>query len=59
MKMNKNKIYRISTLNCRGLNNDLKLWQLATDMEDYKLDIMCIQETRFLENKMFEITSLI
>lgn len=48
-------LVKIGTLNCRGLNNDLKLKQLATDFEEYKLDILAIQETHLKETEITEI----
>ena len=39
------KYEKYATLNCRGLNNELKRRQLATDMDDYKIDYCCLQET--------------
>ena len=48
---------RCGTLNCRGIGNDLKQKQLATDMEDYNLDI-CIQETHIQGQDVVTIESL-
>jgi len=49
---------RCGTLNCRGIGNDLKQKQLATDMEDYNLDILCIQETHIQGQDVVTIESL-
>ena len=37
----------IGTFNVRGLLEEDKKTQLATDFENYKLDLLCIQETHF------------
>jgi len=55
--MERNKIFKIRSLNCRGLKMELKCRQLATDMDDYKMDILCIQETHLRENDIFVIIS--
>src|SRR6266516_3632351 len=48
----------IGTINCQGLNNDLKLRQVATDLEDYNLDILTLQETHLKESGQIIIESI-
>ena len=50
-------LQRIATFNVQGLQNDEKKQQLVEDFERYKLDILCIQETRISETETFQITS--
>ena len=41
-----NKTLNIGTFNVRGLNDEQKQIQLAQDIETYKVDILCLQETK-------------
>ena len=36
---------RVGTLNVRGLRQEIKRTNIASDIEKYKLDILLIQET--------------
>jgi len=47
----------IGTLNCRGIQSDIKKMQLANDMVKYKIYILAIQETHIKENSMPNITA--
>ena len=38
--------FTIGTFNVRGLNCDVKNHQLVQDLVDYKLDILCVQESK-------------
>ena len=38
--------FTIGTFNVRGLNCDVKKHQLVQDLVDYKLDILCVQESK-------------
>ena len=49
------KNFNVGTLNVRGLNSNLKIQQLATDMSKYQLAILAIQETKFKEEGISEI----
>ena len=40
------KNFSIATFNVRGLCDDTKKQQLATDITKYKVDIACLQETK-------------
>ena len=40
----------VGTINCRGLNTDLKRRLLATDLEDYNIDVLNVQETHVKES---------
>ena len=40
------KELRVATFNVRGLTKDYKKENLATDVERYKVDICCLQETK-------------
>ena len=45
----KKKTFKIGTFNVRGLTQDMKQKQLSCDMNTYKLDVLCIQETKVKE----------
>ena len=49
------KNFNVGTLNVRGLNSDLKIQQLATNMSKYQLAILAIPETKFKEEGISEI----
>eukprot|EP00795_Rhopilema_esculentum_P017828 gene17828-9525_t len=53
----KERRLRYGSLNCRGLNIDGKLKDLAEDMEKYRLSIMGIQETHWFGSDATEIES--
>src|SRR2546426_2177586 len=57
MDLNRSKYSKVGTLNCRGITCDLKPRQLATDMDDYKLDILFLQETHLKGKGEIQITS--
>ena len=40
------KTFKLGTFNVRGLTKDEKQGQLSNDMSKYKLDVLCIQETK-------------
>ena len=40
------KTFKLGTFNVRGLTKDVKQGQLSNDMSKYKLDVLCIQETK-------------
>ena len=41
--------FKLGTFNVRGLTQDTKQEQLSRDMNRYKLDVLCIQETKIKE----------
>ena len=43
------KVFKLGTFNVRGLSKDVKQTQLSNDMTKYKMDVMCIQETKMKE----------
>ena len=51
-------MWKLGSLNCRGINYNLKELQLATDFENYKLDFLAVQETHIKEQKILSIESL-
>jgi exonuclease III len=50
MRFRKGKDFNIGTFNVRGLVNGYKQEQLSRDIEKYKIDICCLQETKIRDN---------
>src|SRR5437867_3781432 len=55
---NKHDVLTFGTLNCIGLNCDLKKRQICTDLEDYKIDFLSVQETHMKESGELELESI-
>ena len=53
--MRRKNIFNIGTFNVRGLTDEFKQEQLVHDVEKYKLDICCLQETKITENRDINI----
>jgi len=49
---------KIGTLNCRGINYQLKETMIATDFEEYKIDILTLQETHIRGTGVKEISTI-
>jgi len=54
----KERILNIGTLNCNGINYNLKETMLGTDFENYKLDVLSLQETHLKGNGIKDIYSV-
>ena len=44
-----NSIFNVGTFNVRTLQSEIRKKQLSKDLENYKLDIVCLQETKIQE----------
>ena len=48
---------RIGTLNVRGLKTEIKLNNIAADMESFKIDALAVQETHMAGNGVLSTTA--
>ena len=48
----------VGTFNVRGLKNNFKIHELVTDVEFHNIDVLCIQETRDVEEIKEKIISV-
>ena len=53
--MTKRNLFKTGTLNVRGLADKYKQEQLVHDMENYKIDVCCLQETNITDNRNLNI----
>ena len=50
-RCNKEDLFSVATFNVRGLRNHVKQEALSRDIDKYKIDIFCLQETK--KNRTF------